>query len=129
MFTLSLIESLLVYVKALYYIACCICSTIIIPHSTNQIVVFWCRRLLSFLVELPIKSARFTGKLESSFSSAGFFNDRLVHRKRNCGLLWKQILFISDKGYQTEKLTLIYIAHLKKDWLSPAPESELKEPL
>ena len=29
------------YVKEFYLSACCTCSTIIFPHSTNQIIVFW----------------------------------------------------------------------------------------
>ena len=29
-------------VKELYQSACRTCSTIIFPHSTNQIIVFWC---------------------------------------------------------------------------------------
>ena len=32
------------YVKELHLSACRTCSTIIFPHSTNQIIVFWCRR-------------------------------------------------------------------------------------
>ena len=32
------------YVKKLHQKACCTCSTIILPHSTNQIIDFWCCR-------------------------------------------------------------------------------------
>ena len=32
------------YVKELYSSACRTCSTIIFPHSTNHIIVFWRRR-------------------------------------------------------------------------------------
>ena len=32
------------YVKEFYYSACRTCSTIIFPHSANQIIVFWRRR-------------------------------------------------------------------------------------
>ena len=33
---------LLDYVKKLYQKACCMCSTIIFRHSTNQIIDLWC---------------------------------------------------------------------------------------